>query len=163
MEVGRFDEYRRISTVGELKAMAERIYSTYISDSAQLQINLDDKVKRSITNQLLAINDFNASTIFVEAKASVYILLESSYIRFSETNVYQEMVRQCGEFTIHYDERTIKSAISYLFQHLKQQKQSTNANLSESLIAANSHYYYLTESIIKKFVINMFGKGHLPL
>ncbi|CEG73395.1 hypothetical protein CU097_006393 [Rhizopus azygosporus] len=171
LEVERFDEHRRISTAGELKAMAERIYGTYISNSAQLQINLDDKVKRNITNQLLAISDFNANTIFVEAKASVYILLESSYIRFLETNIYQEMVRHCGEFTIHYDERTIKSAVSYLSGHLKQQKESINAqfngskdsNLSESLIAVNSHYYNLTRSIIERFVINMFGKAHLPL
>jgi hypothetical protein len=42
----------------------------------------------------------NAKTCFDAAKRAVYSLLESGYMRFQNTDTFQDMVRECGKYII---------------------------------------------------------------
>ncbi|KAG1148844.1 hypothetical protein G6F37_006600 [Rhizopus arrhizus] len=162
LEVEQFEKNRGLACIDEQRKMAQVIYNTYISDNAQLQINLDDKVKRSIKSQLISTqHEFNGKTIFYDAKISIYLLLESSFIRFLNTDVYEEMIRHCGELTIHYGERTVNIALSYLFQYFKHQEQEKQI-FSDSFTELNNRHYDIIKSVLEKFVKNVFGKTYLP-
>lgn len=98
------------------------------------------------------------STLFQHAKMSIYNLLETSFMRFLDTKIYQEMMEQCGELTIHYGEPTVQIALDYLYKYLKQQKKNMKSLEDESFV----RHYDLIKKVIEKFVRNMFGKGYLP-
>lgn len=94
---------------------AKSIYDRYICNDSDLEVNLDDKVKRNIYTRLFEEprEDYR---LFSEAKSSVYILLESSFIRFLHSSIYEEMVKNCGELTIHYNDRIRRKTLRYLQQ-----------------------------------------------
>ncbi|CAO3677085.1 unnamed protein product [Rhizopus stolonifer] len=168
LEVEQFEKYRGLASNEEQKRMAYAIYETYISDNSQLQINLDDRVKRNIKSQLSFAHEFNGKTIFQEAKNSIYLLLESSFIRFLNTGVYEEMIRHCGELTIHYGEQTIQLALDYLHKYFKQHdslypsKLSVSTDVSSSLSEFNNRHYEIIKRVMEKFVKNVFGTAYSP-
>lgn len=101
--------------------LAKSIYDKYICSDSDLEVNLDDKVKRNICTRILE-EQHDDYKLFSEAKSSVYILLESSFIRFLNSYMYEEMVQNCGELTIHYNDRIRRKTLLYL-----QQKQVDNS------------------------------------
>ncbi|KAI9266073.1 RGS domain-containing protein [Sporodiniella umbellata] len=140
---------------------AQEIYNAFISDDADLEINLDDKVKQRITHQL-AEGRFEL-TIFQTAKTSVYSLLETSYVRFLGTQTHQDMVSQCGELTTLYSENATRQAISYLFNYLKQHRSvKKNRALNQDMADIGSRHYELIKHVIERFVEDIFGKSYLP-
>ncbi|CAO3696280.1 unnamed protein product [Rhizopus stolonifer] len=142
------------------REMAQEIYDMFISNDSDLEINLDDKVKQKITQNL---SDGFQRTLFQTAKSSVYSLLETSFVRFMGTQVYQNMIDQCGELTILYSDNTIETAISYLYKYLKQQKGvKKNRALNQNMADIGSRHYELIKQVIERFVKDMFGKSYLP-
>lgn len=140
--------------------MAQEIYDMFISSDSDLEINLDDRVKQRITQ---SFSDSFQRTLFQTAKSSVYSLLETSFIRFTGTQVYQDMIDQCGELTILYSDNTIQTAISYLYKYLKQQKGvKKNCALDQNMADIGSRHYELIKQVIERFVKDMFGKSYLP-
>ncbi|KAI7903907.1 RGS domain-containing protein [Cokeromyces recurvatus] len=120
LEVERF-ESKRLAKRNQ-NDIALSIYNTYISNNSYLEINLDDRVKRNITEQLESILTANNPSeepsidryIFSEAKSCVYLLLESSFNQFLHTCVYEDMVANCGELTIYYNDHVKNLALDYL-------------------------------------------------
>lgn len=143
--------------------MAQRIYDTYILNNSYSEINLDDRVKRNITDQMNSENGEIGSSIFTEAKASVYITLESSFIRFLHTSVYQDMLKNCGQLSIHYDDSVRSIALNYLTQYLRHQHDvvlmysNDHSPLSDSLTDMNIKHYELTKTALKGFIKDLFG------
>jgi hypothetical protein len=107
--------------------LANCIYDKFICSDSDLEVNLDDRVKRNICSRLS--EDQYDYKLFNEAKSSVYILLESSFLRFLHSSIYQEMIRNCGELTIHYGDHVKRKTLLYLQQ--KQADHNVNSMLQD--------------------------------
>lgn len=84
--------------MGQQLATAQHIFNTYLTRNSYFEVNLDDKVRRSVTQSL---EKKDAKTCFDSAKRAVYSLLESSYVRFQNTATFQDMVDECGKINIY--------------------------------------------------------------
>ncbi|CEP08305.1 hypothetical protein [Parasitella parasitica] len=159
LQVEQFENCTKKSSKKQ-KDMARRIYDTYISRNSYLEINLDDRVKRKIEDQM---TDANYDDIFNEAQASAYIMLESSLMRFVNTTAYRDMVDTCGEFNIYYDSATRSIALNYLTQFLRDQHNMVliysrdDSPLGNSLTDMNKQHYDLTKAGLKGFIKDLFG------
>ncbi|KAG1281558.1 hypothetical protein G6F57_000059 [Rhizopus arrhizus] len=141
LEIEQFEK----ASLKDQKETVHSIYNTFISNKAELQVNLDDKVRRNMLDRLSMGHDL--STLFQHAKMSIYNLLETSFMRFLDTKIYQEMMEQCGELTIHYGEPTVQIALDYLYKYLKQQKKNMKSLEDESFV----RHYDLIKKVIEKF------------
>jgi hypothetical protein len=90
------EQYESFSytSLGQQLATAQHIFNTYLTRNSYFEVNLDDKVRRTVTE---ALDNKNAKTCFDGAKRAVYSLLESSYMRFQNTSTFQDMVNECGK------------------------------------------------------------------
>jgi hypothetical protein len=162
LEVEQFEKCRKKSSK-KYKQMAQRIYDAYILNNCYLEINLDDRVKRNITDQMSSENDEIGPCIFTEAKTSVYIMLEASFIRFLHTSAYQDMIKNCGQLSMHYDESVRNIALNYLTQYLRHQHDvvlmysEDYSPLGDSLTDMNTKHYQLTKTALKGFIKDLFG------
>lgn len=142
--------------------MARRIYDTYILNDSYLEINLDDRVKRDIADQMNADNGEICPSIFADAQTSAYIMLESSFIRFLHTSVYKDMVENCGYLNIHYGQEVTNTALNYLTQYLRHQQNivimhsQDHGPLGDSLAEMNIKHYDLTKAIVNGFIRDLF-------
>lgn len=120
-------------------------------------------MKRSITNQFSTKTSIITADTFNEAKTSVYVLLESSFMRFLHTGAYKDMLENCGELRIHYDEKTKTAALTYLIEYLRFQQDNlimhseNNTAFSNTLVSLNLKHYELIESAIQDFIKTLFG------
>ncbi|ORZ18933.1 RGS domain-containing protein [Absidia repens] len=89
-------QYERINyvSVAQQLAAAEHIHDTYLARNCQFEVNLDDKVRSSVTSALEARN---ADHCFQTAKREVYLLLESSFMQFMRTDIWNQMIENCGK------------------------------------------------------------------
>jgi hypothetical protein len=154
-------------TLVEQQLQAQCIYEKYVSSTAKLEVNLEDREKRSITTQMSSELKLVSETIFSEAKSSVYILLETSFAQFTSTRAYNDMIQNCGELTIHYNETTTGIALNYLLGYLNQQQthlESHHVNIgafNHSLIELNLKRYELIKDFVQDFIKSMFGQDYL--
>lgn len=104
---------------------------------------------------------------FSEAKSSVYILLESSFIRFLHNYAYNDMINNCGELTIHYNDHIKNLSLDYLVQYLQSQQDTlimyseNNNAFSSTLVSLNLKHYELIKSAIQSFIKTLFGIDYL--
>lgn len=75
-------------------ATAHHIYETYLSRNSHFEVNLEDKVIRSVTT---AIQEEQLNTCFQNAKRSVFTLLDGSFHRFINGPIWDAMVATCGK------------------------------------------------------------------
>ncbi|KAI9478763.1 MAG: RGS domain-containing protein [Benjaminiella poitrasii] len=85
------------SSIGQQIATAQHIFNTYLTRNSYFEVNLDDKVRKTVTQ---ALDKKDVKNCFNSAKRAVYSLLESSYIKFRNTDTFQEMIRNCGRYKI---------------------------------------------------------------
>ncbi|KAF1796859.1 RGS domain-containing protein [Mucor lusitanicus] len=162
LEVEQFENYKKKSS-RKHKEMARRIYDTYIVNDSYLEVNLDDRVKRHIADQMNAENDEICPSIFAEAQTCAYIMLESSFIRFLHTSVYEDMVENCGFLNIHYDKTVTSNALNYLTQYLRHQQDMVimhskdHGPLGDSLTEMNIRHYDLTKAVVNGFIKDLFS------
>ncbi|KAK4509523.1 uncharacterized protein ATC70_007875 [Mucor velutinosus] len=162
LEVEQFENYKKKSS-RKYKEMARRIYDTYILNDSHLEINLDDRVKRQIVDQMNAENDQICPSIFAEAQTSAYIMLESSFTKFLRTSVYEDMVKNCGFLNIHYDKIVTSNALCYLTQYLRHQQDIVvmhsrdQGPLGDSFTEMNVKHYDLTRAVVNGFIKDLFG------
>ncbi|KAL9550558.1 hypothetical protein MBANPS3_004681 [Mucor bainieri] len=161
LEVEQFENYNKKSR--KFKEMTRRIYDTYIANESYLEINLDDRVKRHIADQMNPANDEICPSIFAEAQTCAYIMLESSFTRFLHTAVYEDMIENCGFLNIHYDKTTTSNALNYLAQYLHHQQDivimhsKDHDPLGNSLTEMNIKHYDLTKVVVNGFIKDLFG------
>lgn len=91
------EQYEAFSytTLSQQLATAQHIYNTYLTRNSYFEVNLDDKVRKTVTE---ALEKKSALKCFDAAKRAVYTLLETSYMRFQSTTTFQAMVDECGKF-----------------------------------------------------------------
>lgn len=159
----QFENYQKKSS-RKYKEMARRIYDTYIMNDSYLEINLDDRVKRHIADQMNSENNEIRPSIFAEAQTSAYIMLESSFTRFLHTSVYEDMIKKCGFLSIHYDKTVTSAALDYLAQYLRHQQDIVTMHnskdhgpLGNSLTEMNIKHYDLTKTVVNGFIKDLFG------
>jgi len=129
--VEQFENYKK-KTSRKYKEMARRIYDTYILNDSYLEINLDDRVKRDIADQMNADNGEICPSIFADAQTSAYIMLESSFIRFLHT---QYLRHQQNIVIMHSQD---------------------HGPLGDSLAEMNIKHYDLTKAIVNGFIRDLF-------
>ncbi|KAI8099718.1 RGS domain-containing protein [Halteromyces radiatus] len=93
LELEQYDTIDFVSTVQQL-ATAQHIFDIYLSRNSQFEVNLDDKVRSDV---MLALANRNVNGCFQTAKRAVYLLLESSFMQFVRTDIWNQMIRDCGK------------------------------------------------------------------
>ncbi|KAI9251393.1 RGS domain-containing protein [Phascolomyces articulosus] len=94
IELEQYESFTYASIVQQL-ATAQHIHNTYLTRNSHFEVNLDDKVRRHVTN---ALKENKVEGLFDNAKRAVYSLLESSFMRFCQTETFSSMVMNCGTY-----------------------------------------------------------------
>lgn len=142
--------------MGQQLATAQHIFNTYLTRNSYFEVNLDDKVRRTVTQSL---EKKNAKTCFESAKRAVYSLLESSYMRFQNTDTFQDMVKQCGELTVHYNDEARAAAVNKLLAYVEQQHLKIYANDNPAAVFQSTtiRRHELIKSMIHEFCRTLVG------
>lgn len=147
--------------------MAQTIFDKYIATTANFEVNLEDRVKRDIHTQFATADNPITQSIFNEAKTSIYILLESSFIRFLHTQAYIDMTLNCGELNIYYNDKITNLALNYLVEYLQSQQDTlvsyneSNHTFSDTLLSLNLQHYESVKLAIQGFIKTIFGIDYL--
>ncbi|KAI8987608.1 RGS domain-containing protein [Mycotypha africana] len=80
------------SSLGQQTATAKHIFDTYLTNNSFLEVNLDDDIRVTIFK---LIEKRQPTLCFDTAKGAIFNLLESSYMRFQNTETFQEMLHYC--------------------------------------------------------------------
>jgi hypothetical protein len=91
--VEQYESFTYISKAQQ-SATATHILDTYLSRNSHLEVNVEDKVIRSVTT---AIEEGELSNCFQTAKRSVFTLLDGSFHRFKDGPIWDTMVATCGK------------------------------------------------------------------
>ncbi|KAG0163946.1 hypothetical protein DFQ28_010843 [Apophysomyces sp. BC1034] len=132
-------------------ATAQHIYNTYLTQNCHLEVNLDDKIRRMVTD---ALQKKQVDGCFEPAKRAVYILLESSFLRFLQTKTFDRMVRECGELTTHYTNKIRDAAVNQLLGYLEQQHAMiyTNPHTDSPVYATVSQTTRRRQELVKSMI-----------
>ncbi|CAG8463780.1 9839_t:CDS:2 [Acaulospora morrowiae] len=106
-------------------ATAQHIYDTYLTRNSQFEVNVDDKVRKSVVASIKSQRD--PRHCFDEAKRAIFLLLECSFARFIRSDIADIMKQEIGETTTHYSPKARDSAIFLLFKFLNRQNQSNSS------------------------------------
>ncbi|KAI9033691.1 RGS domain-containing protein [Phycomyces nitens] len=96
-------EHHQFETKDAQHIAAKRIYSTYISQSSQLEINLESKIHKAVVQALL--DSDSLVHVFESAKQHVFELLNLSYHRFISSPLWDTMIEQ-SPLTPSYDNKS---------------------------------------------------------
>jgi hypothetical protein len=162
-------------------ATAQHIFNTYLTRNSHFEVNLDDKVRRVVTETL---QRKDVDTCFETAKRSVYSLLESSYMRFMMTDNYHQMITTCGkdmsegqrkrgtkhilpsfvgELTTHYPDETRFAAVNVLLGYIEREHAMiytnplTDAPVFMSVSQTSKRRHELIKSMIHEFCRTLVG------
>ncbi|KAI9315071.1 RGS domain-containing protein [Dichotomocladium elegans] len=154
IEIEQYEAFDYASVVQQF-ATAQHICTMYLDHDSQFEVNVDDKVRRTVID---ALRNKQMQGCFAVAKRAVYDLLESSYKRFLRADIFDLMVHDCGELTTHYDETSRRAAPQLLLQYLEQQYAIiyTNPHTDQAALLSASHQssrrrHELTRSMIQAF------------
>ncbi|KAK4516036.1 uncharacterized protein ATC70_010997 [Mucor velutinosus] len=155
IELEQYESFSYAS-LGQQLATAQHIFNTYLTRNSYFEVNLDDKVRRTVTQSL---EKKNAKTCFEFAKRAVYSLLESSYMRFQNTDTFQDMVKQCGELTAHYNDEARAAAVNKLLAYVEQQHLKIYANDNPTAVFQSTtiRRHELIKSMIHEFCRTLVG------
>ncbi|KAI8147746.1 RGS domain-containing protein [Fennellomyces sp. T-0311] len=92
IELEQYESFTYVSEIQQL-ATAQHIYNTYLTRNSHFEVNLDDKVRRQVK---AALEERQTNGCFGAAKRAVYSLLESSFMRFCQTDTFTKMAMNCG-------------------------------------------------------------------
>ncbi|ORZ10155.1 RGS domain-containing protein [Absidia repens] len=159
IELEQYETFQYVSRVQQL-ATAQHIFNTYLTRNSHFEVNLDDKVRRTVTD---AIQRKDVETCFETAKRSVYSLLESSYMRFMMTDSYHQMVSTCGELTTHYPDETRFAAVNVLLGYIEREHAMiytnplTDAPVFMSVSQTTKRRHELIKSMLHEFCRTLVG------
>ncbi|GAA5812039.1 hypothetical protein MFLAVUS_005488 [Mucor flavus] len=158
IELEQYESFTYAS-LGQQLATAQHIFNTYLTRNSYFEVNLDDKVRRTVTQSL---EKKDAKNCFDSAKRAVYTLLESSYVRFQNTDTFEEMVVECGELTAHYNDKSRRAAVNRLLSHIEQQQTKiynteSNNTAFQSISQTTRRRHELIKSMIHEFCRTLVG------
>ncbi|CAJ0857792.1 12873_t:CDS:2, partial [Entrophospora sp. SA101] len=97
--------------------IAQQIFDTYLTRKSQFEVNVDDKVRKSIIATIKSERDLHYC--FRDAKHAVFALLECSFSRFIRSCLTDVMKKEIGQHTAHYSREAYETAVSWLFKYLE--------------------------------------------
>ncbi|CAM0141933.1 G-protein signaling regulator protein [Umbelopsis sp. WA50703] len=147
VEVEQYESFTYISKAQQ-SATATHILDTYLSRNSHLEVNVEDKVIRSVTT---AIEEGELSNCFQTAKRSVFTLLDGSFHRFKDGPIWDTMVATCGELTTHYSTEARNTAVTLLLQYLERQHNLLYTNPHVSVPKTSRRRHELLMSMIHEF------------
>ncbi|KAI8367225.1 RGS domain-containing protein [Choanephora cucurbitarum] len=159
IELEQFESFSYTSPGQQLET-AQHIYNTYLSRNSYFEVNLDDKVRRSVTE---ALENKDAQHCFDTAKRAVYALLESSYMRFQNTDTFEDMVNHCGELITFYDDEARLAAVNKLMSYVEQQQnrvyntEGSNSMTATAFQSTTIRRHELIKSMIHEFCRSLVG------
>ncbi|CAG8810209.1 5971_t:CDS:2 [Gigaspora margarita] len=135
LEVEQFESFE-YSNLAQQYTIAQHIFDTYLTRNSQFEINIDDKVRKSVISFMKSQR--NLRHCFDDAKRAVYVLLESSFNRFIRSSTADFMKKEIGETTTHYSIKSRDFAISLLLTFFdRQQHPSPQPSKNKPLVHCN--------------------------
>ncbi|KAI9299305.1 hypothetical protein BJ944DRAFT_245425 [Cunninghamella echinulata] len=140
--------------------MVQHINDTYLSRNSLFEINLDDNVRSEV---IKAIQEKNINGCFDHAKKAVHLLLEYSFMQFIGTDTWHEMVKNCGESTIYYNNEIRDKSIDYLLGYLEKMHSIIYTNPhTDTPVFMNSNqsskkHYDMVKAMVHEFCKNLLG------
>ncbi|KAI9015844.1 hypothetical protein CLU79DRAFT_820137 [Phycomyces nitens] len=159
IELEQYESFTYSSPLQQLTT-AQHIYNTYLTHNSHFEVNLDDRVRRAVTT---ALENNEISGCFDAAKRAVYGLLESSFLRFSQSPVFDEMTENCGELTTNYDNESRDSAVKKLINYIEDQHSliytdpHTDTPVFMSVCQTSRRRHELIKSMIHEFCRTLVG------
>ncbi|KAG2221764.1 hypothetical protein INT45_003404 [Circinella minor] len=162
IELEQYESFTYTSEAQQF-ATAQHIHNTYLTDNSHFEVNLDDKVRRQVTS---ALHEKKVKRLFDNAKRAVYSLLESSFMRFCQTETFTQMVMDCGELTTHYGASTRHDAVRQLLSYIERQHKLIYGSLRgegvgttnfASTSQTSRRRHELVKSMIHEFCRSMLG------
>ncbi|KAG2187773.1 hypothetical protein INT44_005463 [Umbelopsis vinacea] len=151
IEVEQYESFVYQTQTQQL-ATAQHIYEAYLTRNSHFEVNLDDRVKRNVVQDLEAKA---LDGLFDQAKQAVFGLLDHSFHRFTSANVWDAMVTNCGDLNTYYDENCRNRAVNFLLQYLERQHDLlyTNPHTDAQMSVSNSsrRRYEVLKSMIHEF------------
>ncbi|CAG8741149.1 13428_t:CDS:2 [Cetraspora pellucida] len=126
LEVEQFESFD-YSNLAQQYTIAQHIFDTYLTRNSQFEVNIDDKVRKSVISFIRSQRDLRRC--FDDAKRAVFVLLESSFTRFIRSSTADLMKKEIGETTTHYSIKARDSAISLLLSFFDRQYSSSQSSL----------------------------------
>ncbi|GBB87388.1 hypothetical protein RclHR1_13850006 [Rhizophagus clarus] len=105
-------------------ATAQHIFDTYLTHNSQFEVNVDDKVRKSVISSIKSQRD--PKHCFDEAKRAIFVLLEVSFARFIRSPMADLMKQEIGGTTTHYTDKARDAAVILLFRYLEKKNGSLN-------------------------------------
>jgi len=179
LEIEQYKVFMFENAKAQLKA-AQYIYITYLDASSKIEVNIDEKLRRDILKQLNS-KKCNLSTVFDKASEAVFALMESSFAKFSKSEIKNQMIDELDNTNIYNDEHKV-NAIRILTNYLDKRKReletdeeimkmnSVNNNmglspeqvLHLSNVQRNKLIYALTHEFIRAFLELDFDDESVP-
>jgi len=119
LEIEQYKVFMFESPKAQLKA-AQYIYITYLDASSKIEVNIDEKIRRDILNQLNS-KTCNLPAVFDKASEAVFALMESSYAKFNRSDIKRQMIDELDNTNIYSEEHKI-NAIRLLTSYLDKRK-----------------------------------------
>jgi hypothetical protein len=88
--------------------VANKIRKAYLTRNSELEVNLEDRIYRTVIHALDSLQDnMNQSTgnEFEAAKKHVFSLLSVSYHRFRTSNIWEIMESKCSMLKLFFIDR----------------------------------------------------------
>jgi len=183
LEIEQYKVFMFENAKAQLKA-AQYIYITYLDASSKIEVNIDEKIRREILNNLNS-KTCNLSTVFDKASEAVFALMESSYAKFNRSDIKRQMIDELDNTNIYSEEHKI-NAIRLLTSYLDKRKRelevdeeimNMNADNSQgdrkmsispeqmlhiSNVQRNKLIYALTHEFIRAFLELDFDDESVP-
>ncbi|KAL0097501.1 hypothetical protein J3Q64DRAFT_1062875, partial [Phycomyces blakesleeanus] len=159
IELEQYESFTYSSPQQQLTT-AQHIYNTYLTRNSHFEVNLDDRVRRAV---ITALEKKEISGCFDAAKRAVYGLLESSFLRFSQSPVFDEMTENCGELTTNYDNESRDLAVNKLITYIEDQHSliytdpHTDTPVFMSVCQTSRRRHELIKSMIHEFCRTLVG------
>jgi len=184
LEIEQYKVFSFEDAKSQLKA-AQYIYVTYLDTSSKIEVNIDEKIRKEIFNQLKT-NKCDLSTVFDKASEAVFNLMESTFAKFNRSSVKQQMIDELDNTNYYNDEHKI-SAIRILINYLDKRRREleddeeimmmnaeNKQNVSEGMpispgqilhytnVQRNKLIYALTHEFIRAFLELDFDDESIP-
>ncbi|CAO3683864.1 unnamed protein product [Rhizopus stolonifer] len=95
LAVDNYQHYN-FSNQKERKKIANKIVKVYLTKQSELEVNLEDRIYRTVQNSLLNITTGNE---FDAAKRHILDLLNISYFRFKTSSIWAIMESKCSSYS----------------------------------------------------------------
>ncbi|KAL0140000.1 RGS domain-containing protein [Mucor lusitanicus] len=117
-------EHFNFSSYNERYQVANKIYKTYLTRHSDVEVNLEDRIYRQVTN---ALNSQYTTTgkEFEAAKRHVFSLLNVSYHQFRTSPVWDIMESKCSDLKSYNRSRSQALVVNLLLSQIKRRNRDS--------------------------------------